>query len=137
MLTKTINNTEYKFYASVKEMPIRLHNMVARYLLQDMGIGSDMPAIDERFASMDSYLSAGKIEEALQERENQRFAFYTMIQGVSFQSLAFGCHIFSINGERITDYSEENLQDITNGLDISMEDVEEILADLKKNFALN
>lgn len=118
-------------------MPIRLHNMVARYLLQDMGIGSDMPAIDERFASLDSYLSANKIEEALQERENQRFAFYTMIQGVSFQSLAFGCHIFSINGDKITDYSEDNLQDLTNGLDISMEDVEEILADLKKNFALN
>lgn len=137
MLTKQIHGNTYVFYASIKEMPIRLHNMVGRYILQDMGIGCDMTAIDERFSKLDTLLSAGKIEEALQERENQRFAFYTMIQGVSFKSLAFGCHLFSINGDRITDYSEENLQELTSGLTISLNDVEEILADLKKNFKLN
>lgn len=118
-------------------MPIRLHNMVQRYLLQDMGIGSDMKAIDDRFAALDGFLSAGKVEEALQERENQRFAFYTMIEGVNYKSLAFGCHVFSIDGVAITDHSEENLQVITDGLPISMREVEEILLDLKKNFALN
>lgn len=137
MLTKTINNTEYKFYASAKEMPIKLYNQVQRFLLQDMGIGSTMEAIDERFAVLDSLLSAGKIEEAIQERENQRFAFYTMIQGVNYRSLAFACHIFSIGGERLKDYSEENLQDVTNDLNISVKEVDEIMADLKKNFALN
>jgi hypothetical protein len=137
MLTKQIKGNTYVFYASIKEMPIKLHNSVGRYLLQDMGIGCDMQAIDDRFAQLDSYLSAGKTEEALQERENQRFAFYTMIQGVSFKSLAFGCHLYSVNGELVKDYSEEHLQELTDELSVSMEDVEAILNELKKNFELN
>ena len=138
MLSKTLpNGTEIKFYASVKEMPIKLHNLTQRYLLLDMGIGSDMNAIDERFSSLDGFLSAGKLEDALQERENQRFAFYTMLQCVSYKSLAFGCHIHSIGGIAMVDYSEENIQSITDGLDMTMLDMEETLEDLKKNFALN
>lgn len=137
MLTKTINNQEYKFYASAKEMPIRLYNLSQKYLLQDMGIGSDMNAIDEHFATLDSYLSAGKIDEAIQERENQRFAFYTMIQSVSYKSLAFTCYVHSIAGEPVTDHSEENLSLLSESFDISMIECEDILEDLKKNFDLN
>ena len=102
-----------------------------------MGIGSDMNAIDEHFATLDSYLSAGKINEAIQERENQRFAFYTMIQSVSYKSLAFTCYVHSIAGQPVTDHSEENLSMLSESFDISMIECEEILEDLKKNFDLN
>jgi hypothetical protein len=137
MITKIINNQSVKLYASTKEMPVKLYNLTQKYLLQDMGIGSDMNAIDERFASIDSYLSAGKINEAIQERENQRFAFYTMIQGVSYKSLAFACHIHSIEDIRVTDYSEDNLTAISEKFDFSVLELEETLEDLKKNFELN
>jgi len=137
MITKTINNQSVKLYASTKEMPVKLYNLTQKYLLQDMGIGSDMNAIDERFSSIDSYLSAGKLEEAIQERENQRFAFYTMIQGVSYKSLAFACHIHSIDDMKVTDYSEDNLTAMSEKFDFSMFELEEILEDLKKNFELN
>jgi len=137
MITKTINNQSVKLYASTKEMPVKLYNLTQKYLLQDMGIGSDMNAIDERFSSIDSYLSAGKLEEAIQERENQRFAFYTMIQGVSYKSLAFACHIHSIDDVKVTDYSEDNLTALSEKFDFSMFELEEILEDLKKNFELN
>ena len=137
MLTINLNNKEVKLYASIKEMPIRLYNLSQKYLLQDMGIGSDMNAIDDHFSTLDSYLSAGKIEEALQERENQRFAFFTMIQGVSYKSLSFACHVHSIAGELITDHSEEALNKIMDSFDFSMSECENILDDLKKNFELN
>lgn len=137
MITKIINNQSVKLYASTKEMPVKLYNLTQKYLLQDMGIGSDMNAIDERFASIDSYLSAGKISEAIQERENQRFAFYTMIQGVSYKSLAFACHIHSIDDVKVTDYSEDNLTAMSEKFDFSVYELEETLEDLKKNFELN
>lgn len=137
MITKIINGQSVKLYASTKEMPVKLYNLTQKYLLQDMGIGSDMSAIDERFASIDSYLSAGKISEAIQERENQRFAFYTMIQGVSYKSLAFACHIHSIDNVKITDYSEDNLTAMSEKFDFSVYELEETLDDLKKNFELN
>lgn len=124
-------------YSSIKEMPIKLHNMAQRYLLQDMGIGSDMGAIDERFRSMDAYLAAGKLEEAKLERENLRFGFYTILQEVSYKALAFGCHIFSINDKRVEDRSEEGLTALLEPLEISMQDVEGTLSELKKNFNTN
>jgi len=138
MITKTIKSGETLiFYSSIKEMPIKLYNLTQRYLLQDMGIGSDMPAIDDHFKALDGFLSANKIQEAISERENQRFAFYTMLQEVNYKSLAFGCHVFSINGRLIEDRSEESLSEMLSGLGITIEDVDEVLLDLKKNFNMN
>lgn len=118
-------------------MPIKLHNLAQRYLLQDMGIGSDMSAIDGHFSSLDAFINAGKLDEAKQERENQRFAFYTMIQEVNFKSLAFACHIFSKDGVPVTDRSEDALTDLVQNLEVDMYTVEEILSEVKKNFNTN
>ncbi len=118
-------------------MPIKLSGLANRYLLQDAGIGSDMQAIDDHFKSLDAFLGGGKIEEAKQERENLRFAFYTMLQEVSYKALAFGCHIFSIDGVEVTDRSEEALTVMLDSLPLSMTDLEEILTEVKKNFNTN
>lgn len=138
MITKKTNcNKELVLYASIKEMPIKLYNITQRYLLQDMGIGSDMNAIDDHFKSLDSFLAAGKIEDAKRERENQRFAFYTMLEGVNYKSLAFGCHIHSIDGVEITDRSEEAISAMLDGLDVNIDFIEETLQEVKKNFSMN
>lgn len=138
MITRTTpSGTVLQLYASTKEMPIKLHNLSQRYLLLDMGIGSDMGAIDDHFKSLDAFLHANKMQEAIQERENQRFAFYTMLEQVNYKSLTFACHIFSINGEPVIDRSEEAMNEMVNGLDISMLDIEEILTEVKKNFSMN
>ena len=86
---------------------------------------------------MDAFINAGKLDEAKQERENQRFAFYTMIQEVNFKSLAFACHIFSKDGVPVTDRSEDALTDLVQNLEIDMYTVEEILSEVKKNFNTN
>lgn len=137
MTTYTINNQTIVLYSSIKEMPIKLYNLTQRYALQDMGIGSDMGAIDEHFRSLDSFLAANKIEDAQKERENMRFNFYTMLEGVNYKSLTFGCHIFSVDGIEVTDRSEEAITQLLNTLTISFDQAEEILAEVKKNFNMN
>lgn len=138
MITQKIASGEtLVMYSSIKEMPIKLYNLTQRYLLQDMGIGSDLNAIDDHFKTLDAFLQGGKIHEAKQERENQRFAFYTMLQEVSYKSLGFGCHIFSIDGVEVTDRSEEALSALLDPLNISIDMVEEILSEVKKNFNTN
>jgi hypothetical protein len=138
MITKTTKSgKEIVFYASIKEMPIKLHNIAQRYILQDMGLGSDINAIDEHFKALDSQLSAGKLQEAMIERENQRFAFFSMLQRLNYKSLSFGCHIHSIDGKEITDRSEEALTALLDDLDITVQDADEILSEVKKNFSLN
>lgn len=125
-----------KLYATIKEMPVSLFNLMQGYLLQDSGIGSTMEDVDKHFQQLDALLSAGKLEEAVTERENLHYNLYAMFEGISFQSLAFGCFIYSIDKEVIDDYSEDNikllLDDLSaKGLTIGM--VEEQLEQLKKN----
>ncbi len=137
MTTYEIAGQKIVLYSSIKEMPIKLYNLTQRYILQDMGIGSDMPAIDEHFRSLDAFLAANKVDDALKERENMRFNFYTMLEQVNYKSLTFGCHIFSVDGVEITDRSEEAITTLLNTLLISFEQAEEILAEVKKNFTMN
>lgn len=137
MTTYTINGQTIVLYSSIKEMPIKLYNLTQRYALQDMGIGSDMNAIDEHFRSIDAFLAAGKVEDAQKERENMRFNFYTMLEQVNYKSLTFGCHIFSVDGVELTDRSEEAITQLLETLFISFDQAEEILAEVKKNFNMN
>ena len=137
MTTYTVGDQTIALYSSIKEMPIKLYNLTQRYMLQDMGIGSDMNAIDEHFKSLDAFLSANKLEDAQRERENMRFAFYTMLERVNYKALAFGCHIFSVDGVQITDRSEEAITELLNRIVIPYEQAEDILAEVKKNFNMN
>lgn len=137
MTTYEIAGQQIVLYSSIKEMPIKMYNLTQRYILQDMGIGSDMPAIDSHFTALDGFLAANKIDDAKKERENMRFAFYTMLERVNYKSLTFGCHIFSVDGVEVTDRSEEAITALLETLTISFEQAEEILAEVKKNFNMN
>jgi hypothetical protein len=137
MITHKINGQTIVFYSSIKEMPIKLYNLTQRYILQDMGIGSDMNAIDSHFSALDGFLAANKIDDAKKERENMRFAFYTMLEQVNYKSLTFGCHIFSVDGIEVIDRSEEAITELLNTLTVSVEQANDILAEVKKNFNMN
>lgn len=137
MITYNIDGQQIVLYSSIKEMPIKLYNLTQRYLLQDMGIGSDMTAIDGHFIALDGFLATNKLDDAKKERENMRFAFYTMLEQVNYQSLTFGCHIFSVDGVQVTDRSEEAITELLNSLTISVQQAEDILAEVKKNFNMN
>lgn len=137
MITHDINGQQIVLYSSIKEMPIKLYNLTQRYILQDIGIGADMGAIDSHFMALDGFLASNKIDDAKKERENMRFAFYTMLEGVNYKSLTFGCHVFSVDGVHVTDRSEEAITKLLDGLTISYEQAEDILAEVKKNFNMN
>lgn len=133
-------NTTIKLYNSIKEMPITLHNMAQRYLMQDSGIGADMNAVDDHFKQLDALLSANKLEEANKERINLRYNFFVMLEGLDFKCPALACYIHSINDELLTDYSDDALKNLIDWLSsegLTMGMVEEQLMELKKNFNTN
>lgn len=141
MIELTLNkSTTVKLYSSIKEMPIVLHNRVQAYLLQDSGIGSDINSIDDHFKQMDNYSAAGQWQELAIERNNLRYNFFMMLEGIDFKSPSFACFIHSINNEPLLDYSEENLLKTINELSLkglTMQMLEDQMMDLKKNFNPN
>jgi hypothetical protein len=131
-----IDKTKVLLYSSIKELPIELSKKMQNYLLQAVGIGSTIQDIDDHLARASAFLSADKKDECIEELKNLRFAMYSAINEIRYDSLAFGCMIHSINGRLITDYSQEG---ITNAIaylskkGMTDEKVEQILEEVKKN----
>jgi hypothetical protein len=135
-----INKTKVQLYSSIKELPIDQSKKMQAYLLQQMGIGSGVQDIDDRLERMTTFLSADKKAEAVEELKNLRFAIFSTVQEVRYDSLAFACLLHSIDGERVQDYSSDGLTAMItrlSGEGLSNEKVEDILAEVKKNLTPN
>ena len=129
------SGSKLKLYSGIKEMPVKVFNIMQGFLMQDTGIGSTMADVDKHFQKLDSFLSAGKIADAITERENLHYNLYAALEGISFASLAFACFVHRVDDEILEDYSPENLRSVLDrlsneGLTIGM--VEDQLDQLKK-----
>jgi hypothetical protein len=133
-------DTKIIFYSSVKELPIELSKKMQNYLLQQIGVGSTVQDIDDHLERLTTFLSADKKEEAIEEVKNLRFAYFSAINGLRYDTLAFACLLYSINGKKIEDYSTEGLQALIIDLSskgLTNEKVEAVLDEVKKNLIRN
>ena len=140
MIEIIFNDTTLNLYSSIKEMPVKLHNLCQKFLLQDSGIGTNLSSIDEHFSTLDTLLASAKVDEARTERANLRYNMFMILEGLDFKSPAFACFIHSVNGSKVDDYSEEALNNLIESLSergLTMQMVEDQLFELKKNFNLN
>lgn len=137
MKTITISTHEITFFDSIKEMPIARYNEMQNYLLQDSGIGNSMADIDAHFKNLDMYLTTGQIKEAISERTNLHISLYAAINRINFKSNAFACFIYKIDGAEIG-ISEGELKEALKKLKgITVEQINDLLEELKKNCVRN
>ena len=126
-----------KFYDSIKELPIDRYNALQGYLMQDAGIGSTMQDVEAHYRNLDMFLTAGKIQEAVIERQNLHLNFFAAINNINFKSLSFACLIYTINKEVIGCTETELNEALSKLEDLKYADVQDILDSLKKNFVEN
>jgi hypothetical protein len=137
---KTIQATNGKIilYDSIRDLPIKRYNAFNRALIQDSGIGSDLNAISKHFAKLDTFLRGNKIQEALQERENLHVLFWSMLEGINYQSNAFLALCYSINDRKVgdidNDIEQEECLRLLEETQVSQGDVEEALEDIRKKW---
>lgn len=133
-------NTEIEIYESIKEMPISRHHEFQKLILQDVGLGSDIGSVGKHFSQFHTYLTGGKVNDALQEAKNLHNNIFYMIQKINIKSFCFACLIKSVNGNDVWDLSQESIQkrlDELSKAGLTMEDVGEILEDVKKKIKQN
>lgn len=116
MKTVIINNKVLKLYDSIDEMPIINFQKYNKYLLIDSGIGSDVDDIDRHIVKIAKLIKASDSKKALQELQNMRQNIYMVNSNISPKYLAFAALIHSINGNIISDLSDENLKAILESL---------------------
>jgi hypothetical protein len=135
-----IGKTKVELYNSIKELPISASKKMHSFILQESGIGNTIQDIDSRLERLMLFLTAGNNPEALEEAKNLRFALFSTISQMSFESAAFGCLVKSVNDKENTDYSQEGLQNLVAQLSkagLSAGMVTDILEDVKKNLIPN
>lgn len=116
MQLMNINGNRLDMYDSITELPVLNFHEFNRNLIIDAGIGSDMEAIDAKLARLSRLIQSDKKEAALTDIMNIRTGLYMILNGISPKMRAFIAMIKTLNGEAVTNYSEENVQRITKEL---------------------
>jgi len=140
MRTLNLKGGKVQIWESCKELPARRWNDFQKYLIQQIGIGSDIADVERHHNNLFQFLAAGKIQEAQNESFNLFQNIVYTIKNINIQHIAFGCFIYSIKGKPISDYSEANLIAVIDKLSdmgLTQGHVEDILDDVKKKLILN
>ena len=111
MKTFFVNGNVLKMYDSIDELPIVNFQKYNKYLLMDAGLGSDVDDIDRHIVSL-AKLIGTDTKKAQQELLNMRQTIIMINNEVSPRHLAFASLVHSLNGQRVTDLSDEGLQNI-------------------------
>lgn len=129
----------FSIHESQKQLPINRYTDFQKYVLQDVGIGSEMSDVDGHFKKLDTFLSFDQIEEARVERYNLHMNLYLMINKINIGHLSFASLVHSINDKQIKDFSEENLKRICiqlGEMGLTQQMLEDIMKGIKKNLIL-
>lgn len=130
-----INGVEIKLYDSIDEMPIVNFQKYNKLVLIDSGLGSDIDSVDERMVNL-AKLIKRDLTKASQELQNLRQTMHMIVSEISPKYMAFAALIHSIDGERVTDLSDDNLKLILEKLrDVKHSIIIDFLMWVKKKLA--
>lgn len=111
MKTINIKGLKLRMYDSVDEMPIANFQKYNKYILIDSGLGSDIDSVDAHIVNLAKLIKTN-MTKAQQELQNMRQNMHMIVTEISPRYMAFASLIHSINDERVTDLSEDNLKAI-------------------------
>lgn len=124
------------FFDSIKNLPAARHVLFQTRQLADVGLGSGMAGVDERLEELGRWLAAGKLEEATEAFQNLRLSCWSALNAYDWQAWSLLALLSEIDGVPVADVSDTacpGLIDRLSGLGLTSADVEEVLADVKKN----
>ena len=110
MRTENINGHTLVLYNGIDEMPILNYQKYNKYLLVDAGIGPSVEAIDEKVVMLAKHINAGDKKAAIDELTNLRLSLFMAQNEISPRLMSLIAMCYSIDGEVITDYSDENIK---------------------------
>lgn len=132
MRTITLGGHTLEIYDAIDELPIKRFHKFNKYMLIDAGIGSDLNDINSHIAKAMRYIDLDK-DKAKLVLENLRQSLFLVSEGRNIRHLSFAILIKYMDGKRIYDISDENLENIMGKLGETPTNLlEQLLASVKK-----
>lgn len=120
-------------YDSIEELPIVRFQKYNKMLMLDAGLGSDLTALDGHLARVSEYIKAGETANAAAEIDNLRQTLFNVQNGLTPHFMSLIPLMAEVDGEPLTDLSDENLQAVYDRLkDVTMKAYEGAASEVKK-----
>ena len=126
-----------EFFESIDSLPFNRFNSFNKFVMLDAELGSDVIAFDTKIFQ---FLGKEMIKEATGELYNLRNTYHNVMTENNVRGLAFACLIRKIDGEKVDDYSIDNLRTILDKLSswgLEIGHVRETTDTIKKNSKRN
>ena len=129
----TLGTHKVVMYDSIEELPIVRFQKYNKMLLLDAGLGSDVSALDGHLARVSEYIKANDLANASAEIDNLRQTLFNVQNGQTPHFLSLIPLMAEIDGEPLTDISDENLQAVYERLkDVTFGQYEQTATEVKK-----
>lgn len=140
MKTFIHNGHTIELYTGIDELPVTRFQAYNRFLLVDAGIGSDLNDVDRHIGVIRQFIGKGDKVNADKELMNLRQNIAFIVEGVSPAMMAFVPLIYKLDGEQISDLSDEGVKRVIALLGekrISLGVIRLFFQEVKKNWKAN
>ena len=120
-------------FDSIEELPIVRFQKYNKMLMLDAGLGSDLTALDAHLARVGEFIKAGETDNAAREIDNLRQTLFNVQNGLTPHFMSLIPLMAEVDGEPMTDLSDENIQRVYDTLkDVTMKAYEGAASEVKK-----
>lgn len=132
----TINNKVVTFYDSIDELPIKRYNLLNKYSLIDIGVGSDVSDVIRHHQRFNQFLELKDYDSLYIENENLMINYNFLLNEKNIKGYVLACLIKDVDGEQvnITDTNIEDYVDFLQESELTYGELEQYSENLKKNF---
>ena len=138
MIDKRIGNLRLKLYSGIDELTAERFHKFNLYTLIATGIGSDVTSLQNHITLIYQALNKKDYDRLKTLFENYHHSIHLITEQIDTQCVAFACLVHSINGDEITDISDENLIKISKRITKNVRRVEalQVLEEIKKKLKM-
>lgn len=110
MNTCTIGGHKVELYGSIDEMPMANYHKFNKFLMFESGLAPDAHGVIGHLSKMNELLAAEEYDKLKTELQSTYQSIYFIMEELSPVSMAFACMVYSIDGERVLDLSDDSLK---------------------------
>jgi len=111
MIALKLNKHKVVVYDSIEDLPIVNYHKYNKLMLVDSGIGSELSDIDAHITKIASFIKTNP-NLAVAELTNLQQSLYFINQNISPKNIAYMALISEVDGDKVTDLSDDNLMKI-------------------------
>lgn len=131
-----INDRIVTFFDTIDELPIKRYNLLNKYSLIDIGVGSDVSDVVRHHQRFNQFLELKDYDSLYVENENLMINYNFLLSEKNIKGYVLACLIKDIDNQKvdITDTNIEDYVDLLQDSELTYGELEQYCENLKKNF---